>query len=63
MFSIKYLRLPCISTITHCRNAVTKTATGPSSAALKLGGGVASTLKTYNFVFCFLFNYISYFCY
>ncbi|CAF0733992.1 unnamed protein product [Rotaria sp. Silwood1] len=41
MFSIKYLRLPSISTIALRHYAVTKTAAGPSGAALKLGGGVA----------------------
>lgn len=42
MLCIKYIRIPLISTISCRSYAVTKTATGPSGAALKLGGGVAS---------------------
>ncbi len=45
MFNLRYLRLPPISTVTLRHYAVTKTATGPSGAALKLGGGVASKCK------------------
>ncbi|CAF0841121.1 unnamed protein product [Adineta steineri] len=41
MFTLRYLRIPPISLITLRHYAVTKTATGPSGAALKLGGGVA----------------------
>ena len=42
MFSLRYLRLSPISVIIRRHYAVTKTATGPSGAALKLGGGIAS---------------------
>lgn len=45
MFNLRYLRIPQISLITRRHYAVTKTATGPSGAALKLGGGVASKFK------------------
>ncbi|CAF2331244.1 unnamed protein product [Rotaria sp. Silwood2] len=41
MLCIKYLRVSSISTIALRHYAVTKTATGPTGAALKLGGGVA----------------------
>jgi hypothetical protein len=46
MFNLRYLRLPPISIIALRHYAVTKTATGPSGAALKLGGGVVSKLKS-----------------
>lgn len=42
MLTLKYLRLSPLSLMTLRRYAVTKTATGPTGAALKLGGGVAS---------------------
>jgi hypothetical protein len=45
MLSLRYLRLPPIALITLRHYAVTKTATGPSGAALKLGGGIASKWK------------------
>jgi len=41
MFCIKNFRIPSISTISRRNYAVTKTATGPTGAALKLGGGIA----------------------
>ncbi|CAF1291024.1 unnamed protein product [Adineta ricciae] len=41
MFSCRYLRLSPLSLVIQRHYSVTKTATGPSGAALKLGGGVA----------------------
>jgi hypothetical protein len=46
MFNLRSIRLPSISIIAFRHYAVTKTATGPSGAALKLGGGIASKSKT-----------------
>jgi hypothetical protein len=45
MFSLKHCRLAPFFTIAIRHYAVTKTGTGPSGAALKLGGGIASKLK------------------
>ena len=45
MFSLRYLRLSPSFTIALRHYAVTKTASGPSGAALKLGGGIASKRK------------------
>ena len=58
MFCFIYLRISPNSIIPLRHYAVSKTATGPSGAALKLGGGVASMLNTILF---FLYDLINLF--